>query len=809
MEFYSHAKEVNGEKIGSKLLKKHLFGVLQKSILSHLEIVNFDFSQDELKKIIEEISKFHDLGKYTNYFQNYLLGKNTDNELKNHARIGAFAILNKNIENPLIAALQYFIIKNHHSSFDNLSELDLMIGDFKPETIHNFEKQVADLRKNIKQISEELSEPNLTNYFKVPETKIFRKTIKNLIKQSDAKNYFLINYLFSLLIESDKLDASETKHYTRKGIDEKSVENYIGKVSLNNLPTLENIKGYEQNKLRNYVRAAVIENLNRDDILGYKIFTLTAPTGIGKTLTSLDFALRLKKKIKETENHESQIIYGLPFINIIEQGLKVYTKNVFNKQIEEGNINILAHYQYADVFSKENERIENSENEDYNQKLMELNTWQSDIVITSFVQFFETIISNRNKMLLKFNHLAGAIVILDEVQTLQLEKLPFIGAVLYYLSKFLNTRLILMTATKPKIFELAEKNILSDINEKITTLELLKENEQVFAKFNRTKIVPLIDETIVSNEDFYNLFDEKRPNNKSCLIVCNTVQRSIDVFKELKKNNIAPLYYLSTNIVPAVRLEIIENIKIDIAEKKHPVLVSTQVVEAGVDLDFDMGFRDLAPIDSIVQVAGRINRENDKEREGSPLYIIEFEKENGRSECKLVYDTLTRTQVLKVLKNRTEIPESDYLEIINRYFNEISDISAFDKSREFFEALKKLKYKTEISDERAINKFRIIEDANWSVSVFIELNDEAKAARNAYNKLLSKELSKEEFDKDYKKTFNQYIIAIPEKFTNGLANLNEFSEKIKLVCFDNLNDNYDIETGFIREGVSDGKTVML
>ena len=319
----------------------------------------------------------------------------------------------------------------------------------------------------------------------------------------------------------------------------------------------------------------------------------------------------------------------------------------------------------------------------------------------------------------------------------------------------------------------------------------------------------MLDKQIVSNEDFYNLFVQKRTSNKSCIIVCNTVQRSIEIFKELKKNIIAPIYYLSTNIVPAVRLNIIEKIKKDISEKKFPVLVSTQVVEAGVDLDFDMGFRDLAPIDSIVQIAGRINRENSRERESSPLFIIEFQKENGISECKLVYDTLTYTQVLRLLKNRTEITENDYLKIINKYFSEISDVSAFDKSKEFFETLKKLKYKTESPDEIAINKFRIIEDANWTTSVFIELNEEAQNARNAYDKLLNKELSKEMFDKNFKKTFNQYIIAIPEKYTNGLENLNDYSKRIKLVDFNNLELFYDFETGYIRDSDKDGRIYII
>ncbi|MEA3452386.1 MAG: CRISPR-associated endonuclease Cas3'', partial [Bacteroidota bacterium] len=120
MKFYSHAKESNGVKLGSKLLINHLTGVSRNAISNSTDIVNFDLSQDEIIQIIEEITKFHDLGKYTSFFQNYLLGKNTDSELKKHSRIGAFAILNKNISNPILALWQYFIIINHHSSFDDI-----------------------------------------------------------------------------------------------------------------------------------------------------------------------------------------------------------------------------------------------------------------------------------------------------------------------------------------------------------------------------------------------------------------------------------------------------------------------------------------------------------------------------------------------------------------------------------------------------------------------------------------------------------------------------------------------------------------
>src|SRR5690606_18305297 len=134
-------------------------------------------------------------------------------------------------------------------------------------------------------------------------------------------------------------------------------------------------------------------HLENDNILNQYIFTLTAPTGIGKTMTALDFALKLKSKIKQKQIFEPRIIYALPFINIIEQALSEY-KRTLPKDIQ-----ILGHYQYADIFGEEKNPINDDGAEiNYNQKLMALDTWQADVVITSFVQFFETLIGNRNKL---------------------------------------------------------------------------------------------------------------------------------------------------------------------------------------------------------------------------------------------------------------------------------------------------------------------------------------------------------------------------------------------------------------------------
>ena len=119
---------------------------------------------------------------------------------------------------------------------------------------------------------------------------------------------------------------------------------------------------------------------------------------------------------------------------------------------------------------------------------------------------------------------------------------------------------------------------------------------------------------------------------------------------------------------------IIKKIKSDLKSGKKPILISTQVVEAGVDLDFDMGFRDLGPIDSIVQVAGRINRENDIKRKYSPLYVIEFVNKKGYSDCSKVYDTITYSQSKKAIEKHKYINESDYLQLVDDYFAEIKEL---------------------------------------------------------------------------------------------------------------------------------------
>jgi len=798
MTYFSHSKiDKDGATYGSKELHVHINGVKDKALFHLAENLSLGYSNEELQEILEIAVDFHDLGKYTSYFQNYLLNqKPVDFLLKRHAQLGGFVAYNffaeKEEKRGLLALYLIFL---HHSPLIDVLEISSKLGDDLERII---EKQRENLMLNFSSIEKDLGIDKLQDLVFYTEEKKLRKGFRYWGKKhASIQDYFLINYLFSLLIEGDKLDASDTIPYKLKSINASSVDERFGK------PTTQdrNLNKLDNNELRNYCRAVVVSNLEQEDILEHYIFTLTAPTGIGKTMTALDFSLKLKDKIKEDAGVEARIIYALPFINIIEQALSEY-----EKVLGEQNINILGHYQYADVFGKsdQKENIDGAE-QGYDQKLMALDTWQADVVITSFVQFFETLIGNRNKLLKKFNHFANAIIILDEVQTLRLDQMPLLGAALFYLSKFLKSRIILMTATRPKIFELTQQEILKDQGESITPKELLTNYEEVFALFQRTSIYPLLndlkEEKEMRTQEFVSsVFDNKWNTEKSCLIVCNTVKRSIEVFDAiqhyLEENNLKnPIYYLSTNIIPAHRLQRIQDIKDDIQQNNNPILIATQVVEAGVDLDFDMGFRDIGPIDSIIQVAGRVNRNNNPDKKHSPLYIIDFDSKATT----MVYGRLTYIQAKKSLEQQHFFCEKEYLKLITEYFDGISEKSSFTDARAFFNSMQTLKYDADDKKLLPVSAFRIIEESDRYAAVFIEIDDDSSKILKKYLQKITGKISKEEYNKDWKLKFQQHIISVPKYLCESLETVNEYEESILLVPQNEIGLRYSSETGYNRD----------
>lgn len=762
--YYSHSKYVDGLKVGSKKLTDHIKGI-DKIVSVAKGVHHPSISTQQQKALLHHLVKFHDIGKYTSYFQNYLLGKNkTHSQLKNHSKIGAYTIHNyyKEIDKKL-SALAYYLIKSHHSNLLNFNEDPLFSTDSELLKLH-FQKQVDDLLRITDLIEAELDLPQFQVILKFPDKSV-RHELKSIARESDISNYFLINYLFSVLIEADKLDASDTPIYNLKHITQILVEYFIS--------------NFNQDELKNSVRNTVTSTID-DDNFQYegRLFTLTAPTGIGKTLTALDFALKIREKHFEKNGENKKIIYALPFINIIEQAIEVYSEVIQDKG------KVLAHYQFSAPDDNES---------NYNRQLMLLETWQADIIITTFVQLLETIISNNNCALKKFHHLQNSILILDEVQAIDLKQLPLIGAVLHYLSKYMNTTVLLMTATKPLIFELANEILIE--NKNCTYTELLPNHPEIFQKFNRTKIVPYQINEKIECDNFLNLLQEKAKDRGSILAVFNKINTSLKYFYSIQKllvNEGYTVLYLSTNLIHSHRLKVINTVKELIKQNEKVILISTQSIEAGVDLSFEIGFRDLAPLDSIIQVAGRVNRVNDAANQNAPVIVF------NTGDCKTIYGSLTEDVVLSLLSDKFEIPEENYLELIEQYFNDIASRrrGSFDESIDFFNAMKNLDY-TASPSGKSISDFQVIKTNDFKISVFIEYDSAASTALQKFREYLEGKISKEMFE-PYKSNFYRSIVQVPKSCESEFSPNQKLTDNIFLVEKDQLDHYYNPETGFIR-----------
>lgn len=414
---------------------------------------------------------------------------------------------------------------------------------------------------------------------------------------------FLIRTLLSALVDADRLDTeghgSPSKAALRSEYDKQEAE--MGEL-------LERLQAHMQarnngekageriNVLRREMYRAAL--LHVGDSTGF--FRLTMPTGGGKTLTSLAFALA------HAQAHGlRRVVYGVPFTTIIDQ-----TAQVFRDVLERNDFKVLEHH--SNLEPKEPRSV----GEEEKQTLSELSTenWDAPVIVTTTVRLFqETLFGTRTAQLRRLHNLTGSVIVLDEAQTLPTGLLTPTLDALQFLVKYCGCSVVLCTATQPALDESLGFPALKDIR------DLIDDADHFFEQLKRVDYQFRLPEPT----SWADLATELGSRSQVLCIV-NTRQQAQELFEAL--GDTEENFHLSTNMVPHHRKRILAIIRHRLRRGKSCRVISTQLIEAGVDVDFPTVYRAMGPLEAIVQAAGRCNREGKLESGQVIVFVPEDHK---------------------------------------------------------------------------------------------------------------------------------------------------------------------------------------
>ncbi|WPX08775.1 CRISPR-associated helicase/endonuclease Cas3 [Anaerocellum danielii] len=800
---FSHPGKDGGIE-GAKPLEVHLVNssILAETFASEKNLPLC--STKYLTQIAKITALLHDIGKATSFFQTYLFDKKkTKSRLSRHSLISAICVwgtLNRLVEEKKIqedkafegftAILAFFAALKHHGDLESVSDMIFLSDDdieLCYEQIENIDKEKFNtLVSNISTFCPEIGfltadtlrefvdhAKNSTNSFK----KAFRKLF-----DTEMKFFFMLNLLYSILLDADKTEAifGTLVDIPELNLSHTDVDSF--RKSVFKPENFENsIKALRDSAFEEAINCEIDENR--------RIYTLCLPTGLGKTIISFAFALKLRELVKERFGTKFRIIYSLPFLSIIEQNYNVISQILSFCGFEITSDIILKHHHLSDIAYKTKNSIKSSQEEFFDLDVAKLliEGWNSNIIVTTFVQFLESILTNKNSNMRKFHRIANSIIILDEVQAINSEYWFLCKNLFEKMCNYLNCYIILSTATMPFIVE------------RKTAIEIVKP-EKYFDKLCRTELYFDNSFSKVKLEELVEKFEFEK--GKTYLFVLNTVKSTKKLY-ELITQRFPDLQdkttILTTHIIPKERLRRIEQIK----NKNYKIVVSTQLVEAGVDVDFDHVIRDIAPLDSIIQAAGRANREGKKEK--SKVTVVELVSEKEKLFATEVYDSTLIDATKKILSQFQKVDESKFADLISEYYKELArrgviETSNDDKgtSQKFLEAIYKLLYTSSNSETAAIGSFKLIEDEPYKVDVFVEADEEAKIIWQKFVEICQ---IKEPFEGkkrflEIRKCFYDYVISVP-KTDNIPVN---FEDIILYVPNSQLSSFYDTKTGFKTEG---------
>jgi len=799
-----------------KLLKEHLenVGRLSKEILESKTI--------DCKKIFAEIAYIigitHDFGKATTYFQNWLEnGRKT--QYAQHgflsSLVGYLTVKNflSNIQKLdefwYLPGIAWIVISKHHGNLRDIlneeaaklkdsNELKIVEEQLNDIFFNNLTEILGIYRSLGLDISEILNDIKNLGHLAREVYRNVKRICMDSFNNKNLKYYFLVLFFYSVLLDADKLDASGRRNLPKREYIPSNIVDEYKKKKFGEPKTKVDI-------IREKAYNEVIAKVNDVDLIHERILSINLPTGCGKTLIGLSFSLKLRERIKASFGFTPKIIYSLPFLSIIDQNAEIIEEilKFKYKEYEEIPSNLLlTHHHLADIEYKE---IKNGELsiEELNRSLLLTEGWHSEIVITTFVQLFHSLITNKNRAARKFHNITNSILILDEIQSIPHKYWLLINKVLIYLAYNLNCWIILMTATKPLIFK----------DEEIK--ELVTNPKEYFNAFNR--VIFNSDFKIRTLKEFKDeIWNKILSENKSILIVVNTINSCKELY-EFLKDKFASLYginkedvidedgianfpdleliNLSTHILPSYRLRRIDRIKngSDSKSKKRKVIVTTQLIEAGVDISVDIVYRDFAPLDCLIQTAGRCNRNNERNKGNVNIVILKDERQEF---YKYIYDSTLIDATRSVIEAFSgAVKEKDFvLSSVDKYYKIVLERGSKDESKNILESIIKLDFSKTV-------EFDLIQEKLPTISLFVEVDDVAEEIRKKMEEIFrsKKSLERKLELLKIRKKLNDYTISVKylEKIKTTILELNKISnlDGFRYISKNELERYYKIDSG--------------